>query len=75
MFQQHFALQAKLAGGCRRLSNMIRLHCANGNDGIGTFLPRVAHGKLELARFIAAGRKTGTVIALHVYFRTAKMFA
>ena len=75
VFEQHLAGQTQF---CRRsggLADMIRLHGTDRNDRIRAFGQRGRHRKLQLARLVAAARKTGAIVALDPNVWPAKMLA
>ena len=70
--EQRLAFQPVPAGGGRGLADVVRLHSAVGDQGVGALRPRVAEEELELARLVAAGREAGAVVALDVEARSAE---
>ena len=70
--EQGLAAQAEAAGGSRGLADVVRLHGAVGDQGVGAQPERVADQELELAGLVAAGRKPGAVVALDEQRRSAE---
>jgi hypothetical protein len=74
VLQQEMALQPQLGRGRGCLAGVIGLGGALGDDGIGALLQGVAHQKLELAGFIAAGGQSRAVVALDPEARAVQVF-
>ena len=73
--ENQLAGHAHLAGRCSRLPRMVRLHGALGNDDVGLLVDRICHQEFELARLVAAGAKTGAIVALDVNLRATEVLA
>jgi hypothetical protein len=70
--EQGLAAQAEAAGGGRGLADVVGLHRAVGDHGVGAQPERVADQELELALLVAAGRDPGAVVALDEQRRSAE---
>ena len=69
--QDDLARQAEPGGGGGGLADMVRLHCALGDQGVGVVGQRIAQQIFELAGLVAAARQAGAVVALDPQRRPA----
>jgi len=73
MLKKNFATKPQLTRRGSGLPNMVRLYGTDCHDSVRPVLQRLGHGVLELARLIAARRKSCAIISFNVEFGAAKM--
>ena len=73
LFQDEHAFQPELRGRCRRLSRVVGLQGAQGDQRVGALLQGVGHQIFQLARLVAAGGEPRAVVALDPELRPAEV--
>ena len=69
-FQDNLTLKTQFGRRRRRLTGVIGLYGALGDDRVGTLFQGLPHKEFQLARLVAAGGETGAVVALDEEPRT-----